>query len=64
MLKTVKDIYILTANAENNITRPLLSNLPLSGPLCECIYIQPIAAKLRILLTAGTLFSQIIPCKI
>jgi hypothetical protein len=54
VLKTMKDIYILTANAETNVTRPLLNNLPLSEPLCECIYIQPVATGLRTLLAAET----------
>jgi hypothetical protein len=61
ILKTMKDIYVLTTNAEINVTSPLLGNLSLGGPLCDCIYIQPVAAKLRILLIAGTFLSQIIP---
>jgi hypothetical protein len=60
ILKTMKEICILTTNAETNETRPLLSNLPLSRPLCECIYIQPVATELRVLLTADTFFSHII----
>jgi hypothetical protein len=55
----MKEIYILTANAEINITRPLLTNLPSSGPSCRCTYIQSIAAALRIWLTADTYFCQI-----
>jgi hypothetical protein len=61
ILKSMKKFTFLTANAKTNITHPLVSNLPLSRPLCECIYTQPLAAKLRILLTAYTLFIQIIP---
>jgi hypothetical protein len=43
--QTMKDTYILTANAEFNISRPLVTNSPLNEHLCECISIQPVAGK-------------------
>jgi hypothetical protein len=56
ILKTMKGVYILTANAETNITRPLLSNLPLS----EALY-PAHSGKTKNFVDCRYIFIQIIP---